>query len=47
LGLSVVKKIVDLHGGAIDIQNVAAGGVVVTLVLKAEPEEMLSLAKGV
>ncbi|HWX18684.1 MAG TPA: ATP-binding protein [Candidatus Binatia bacterium] len=38
LGLSVVKKIVDLHGGAIEIQNAAPGGVVVTLVLKAEPE---------
>lgn len=47
LGLSVVKKIVDLHGGGIDIQNSAAGGVVVTLALKAEPEETLSSTKGV
>ena len=45
LGLSVVKKIVDLHGGAIDIQNTAPDGVVVTLVLKAEPEERLSSPK--
>ena len=47
LGLSVVKKIVDLHGGAIDLQNVPPGGVVVTLVLRAEPEELLSSAKEV
>jgi len=47
LGLSVVKKIVDLHGGAIDIQNAPSGGVLVTLVLKAESEETLSSAKGV
>jgi PAS domain S-box-containing protein len=38
LGLSVVKKIVDFHGGGVDIQNVAPGGVVVTLILRAEPE---------
>jgi PAS domain S-box-containing protein len=37
LGLSVVKKIVDFHGGGVDIQNAAQGGVVVTLVLRAEP----------
>jgi len=40
LGLSVVKKIMDLHGGAIDIRNHPLGGVVVTLILKAEPEKM-------
>ena len=45
LGLSVVKKIMDLHGGAIDIQNAAPDGVVVTLVLRAEPEERLSSTK--
>jgi PAS domain S-box-containing protein len=39
LGLSVVNKIVDLHGGAIDVQNVPEGGVRVTLALKAEPEK--------
>ncbi|HZR16858.1 MAG TPA: ATP-binding protein [Verrucomicrobiae bacterium] len=38
LGLSVVKKIVDFHGGGIEIQNAAQGGVVVTLVLRAESE---------
>jgi PAS domain S-box-containing protein len=47
LGLSVVKKIMDLHGAAIDIQNVPPGGVLVTLVFKAEAEETLSSAKGV
>lgn len=41
LGLSVVKKIIDLHGGAIDIQNAPPGGVVVTVVLRAEPEAKL------
>jgi signal transduction histidine kinase len=40
LGLSVVKKIMGLHGGAIDIRNHPLGGVVVTLILKAEPEKM-------
>jgi PAS domain S-box-containing protein len=38
LGLSVVKKIVDFHGGGVDIRNAAEGGAVVTLVLKAEPD---------
>ena len=35
LGLSVARKIMDLHGGAIDIRNAPFGGVVVTLVLEA------------
>lgn len=39
LGLSVVKKILDLHGAAIDIRNAPLGGVVVTLVFKAEQDE--------
>jgi PAS domain S-box-containing protein len=38
LGLSVVKKIMDLHGGAIDIRNHALGGVLVTLVLRAKSD---------
>ena len=38
LGLSVVKKIVDFHGGGVEIRNGAEGGVVVTLVLRAESE---------
>jgi len=37
LGLSVVKKIIDLHGGAIDIRNAPAGGAMVTLLLRALP----------
>lgn len=37
LGLSVVKKIVDLHGGAISLCNAPERGVVATLMLKAEP----------
>ena len=36
LGLSVVKKIVDLHGGVIGIQNAPEGGVLAALMLKAE-----------
>jgi signal transduction histidine kinase len=39
LGLSVVKKIMDLHGGAVDIRNAPLGGVVVTLMLRAAPEQ--------
>ena len=35
LGLSVAKQIVDLHGGRIDIRNMAGGGVMATLILKA------------
>jgi len=39
LGLSVVKKIIDLHGGAIDIRNAPLGGVVVSLMLRVESEK--------
>lgn len=39
LGLPVVKKILDLHGAAIDIRNDPLGGVMVTLALKAESGE--------
>jgi two-component system, NtrC family, sensor kinase len=35
LGLSVAKKIMDLHGGTIELRNVPGGGVMVTLRLKA------------
>ena len=45
LGLSVVKNIMELHGGAIEIQNAATGGVVVILVLRAGPEEKLGSAE--
>jgi PAS domain S-box-containing protein len=41
LGLSVVKKIVDLHRGAVDIRNGPLGGAVVTLMLRAEPDKTL------
>lgn len=37
LGLSVVKKIMDLHGAAIDIRNHPLGGVVATLVFRGKP----------
>jgi PAS domain S-box-containing protein len=39
LGLSVVKKIIDLHRGAICIQNALAGGVLATMLLRGEPEK--------
>jgi PAS domain S-box-containing protein len=39
LGLSVVKKIIDLHEGAIAIHNAAEGGALVTLVLRAQEKE--------
>jgi PAS domain S-box-containing protein len=45
LGLSVVKKIVDMHGGTIDIRNAPPGGVVAALLLRGEREESLSLPK--
>jgi PAS domain S-box-containing protein len=38
LGLSVVKKILDLHGAGIEIRNAPDRGVVVTLVFRAPPE---------
>jgi signal transduction histidine kinase len=38
LGLSVARKIMDLHGGAIHIRNASPGGVVATLLLKADVE---------
>ena len=41
LGLSVVKKIMDLHGGAVDIRNTPPSGVAVTLLLKAVPEKKI------
>jgi PAS domain S-box-containing protein len=34
LGLTVTKKIIELHGGSIDIRNQKDGGVVVTIVFK-------------
>ena len=42
LGLSVVKKIIDLHGGTIEIRNAPQGGVVAVLLLRGEREESLS-----
>ncbi len=36
LGLAVVKKVMDLHGGAIDIRNAPARGVRATLILKLQ-----------
>lgn len=36
LGLTVTKKIVELHGGTITIANAHNGGAVVTIVLKAQ-----------
>jgi PAS domain S-box-containing protein len=41
LGLSVAKKIVDLHDGTIDIRNAAEGGTRVTLAFRAQPRRSL------
>jgi signal transduction histidine kinase len=35
LGLTVAKKIVDLHGGRITVRNADGGGVEVTMIFKA------------
>jgi len=35
LGLPVAKRIIDLHGGAIDLNNVPGGGVVARVILRA------------
>ncbi|MEY2547330.1 MAG: hypothetical protein QOG48_2447 [Verrucomicrobiota bacterium] len=39
LGLTVTKTIIDMHGGRIHIQNGNNGGVVATVLLKAEPTD--------
>ena len=36
LGLPVSKKIIELHGGVLDIKNMAGGGVRVTIMLRAQ-----------
>jgi signal transduction histidine kinase len=36
LGLAISKKIIELHGGSLDVSNLPAGGVRVTVKLKAE-----------
>lgn len=41
LGLSVAKKIIDLHDGSIDIQNAPEGGLCVTLVFRAQARKSL------
>ena len=38
LGLPVSKKIIELHGGSLDVKNMQAGGVRVTIMLKAQRE---------
>ena len=35
LGLTVTKKIIELHGGTIDIRNSPAGGAILSITLKA------------
>jgi signal transduction histidine kinase len=35
LGLPVSKKIIELHGGSLDVRNVKGGGVRVTILLKS------------
>lgn len=42
LGLTVVRKIVELHGALLEIRNRPGGGVTATLTLQAEPAGTLS-----
>ncbi|MBP7948665.1 MAG: PAS domain S-box protein [Verrucomicrobiales bacterium] len=37
LGLSVVKKIIELHKGVVKVENAPGGGAAVTLILRAQP----------
>ena len=39
LGLSVTNKIIELHGGILDIRNLDEGGVRATVILKANGRE--------
>ncbi|HAB15861.1 MAG TPA: hypothetical protein DCE44_05360 [Verrucomicrobiales bacterium] len=41
LGLSVARRIIDLHGGSITIRNRSQGGVRVTLILKVNSTQLL------
>ena len=41
LGLAVVKKIVDLHAGAIDIRNAPQGGAQVGMLLRTQPPKKI------
>ncbi len=45
LGLSVVKKIVDLHRGLLTLENAVDGGVIITLTLRAQPHLMPATPK--
>ena len=40
LGLPVTKKIIELHGGRIDIKNIPGGGVSVAITLKAKADSL-------
>jgi len=46
LGLSVVKKIIDLHEGRISIANADGGGAQVMIALKCVSEPLCSVARG-
>ena len=46
LGLAIVQRVVQLHGGSIDIADAAGGGAAITVVLPAERGSRVPTAAG-
>ena len=41
LGLAIVRAVAEAHGGSVALENPESGGALVTVVLRAPPEEPL------